>query len=158
MESFAADIIFSVTRDKLLSLKHFALAISLHSITGSRKVIDILNKLGHCIDYNITCEIETSQAVKAQELANISLTLPLLPSADNDTLDTYFWVDNFDKIVEKVGGGGAVNTTHLMAFQEPNSNAEGNVTKISVTQTGKRAFEYDGKHLQLSEKVNLKIE
>ena len=43
IESLAVDIIFSVTRDKLLTLKHFALAMSLHSITGLRKVIDILN-------------------------------------------------------------------------------------------------------------------
>ena len=39
--------------------------------------------------------------------------------------------------------GGAVNTTHLMTFQEPNSNAEVNVTKISVTHTGKHTFEFD---------------
>ena len=71
-ESLAADIIFSVTRGKLLTLKHFDLAMGLHSITGSRKVIDILNKLRNCIDYNTTCEIETSQAVKSQKLANIS--------------------------------------------------------------------------------------
>ena len=144
IETLAAHIIFSVTRDKLLTLKHFALAMGLHSITGSRQVIDIFNKLGHCIDYNTTCEIETSQAGKAQKLANISSTLPLLPSVDNDTLDTYFWVDNFYHIAEKVAGSGAVNTTHLiMAFQEPNLNAEVNVTKISVTRTGKRTFEYD---------------
>ena len=37
-------------------------------------------------------EREISQVVKAQKLANISSTLPLLPSADNDALDTYFWV------------------------------------------------------------------
>ena len=62
--------------------------------------------------------------MKSQKLANISSTLPLLPSADNDTLDIYFWVNNFDHAVEKVAGGGAMNTTHLMTFQEPNSNAE----------------------------------
>ena len=88
---------------------------------------------------------DRNKPVKAQKLANIS-SLPLLPSADNDTLDTYFWVDNFDHIVEKVAGCGAVNITHLMAFQGPNSNAEVNVTKISVTRTGKRTFEYDDKH------------
>ena len=51
-----------------------------------------------------------------------------------------------------MAGGGVVNTTHLIAFQDPNSNAVVNVTKISVTQTGKRTFEYDDKHLQLSKK------
>ena len=55
--------------------------------------------------------------MKALKLTNISSTLPLLPSADNNMLDTYFWVKNFDHVVEKVAGGGAVNTVHLMAFQ-----------------------------------------
>lgn len=36
----------------------------------------------------------------------------------------------------------------LIVFQKPNSNAEANVT-INVTQTGKRIFEYDDKHLLL---------
>ena len=138
IESLAANINFSVTRGKLLTLKRFALAMGLHSIMGSHKVIEILNKLGHCINFNTTCEIETRQAVKAQKLANISSTLPLLSSADNDMLDTYFWVDNFHHIVEKVAGGSVVKTTHLMAFQEQNLNAE--VTKISVTRNGKRTL------------------
>ena len=96
--------------------------------------------------------------MKAQKLANISSNLPLLPSADNDALDTYFWGNNFDHVVKKVAGGGAVNTTHLMAFQGLNSNADVNVTKINVTRIGKRNFKFGDKHLQLSEKVNLKIE
>ena len=78
--------------------------------------------------------------MKVQKLANTSSNLPLLPSADKDTLDTYFWVDNLDHIVEKLTDGGTVNTTHLMAFQEPNSNEEVNVTKISITRTGKTYF------------------
>ena len=84
--------------------------------------------------------------------------LPLLPSADNDALDTYFWVNNFDHIVEKVAGCDLVNNTHLTGFQEPNSNAEVNVTKISFTRTGKPTFKFGDKHLQLSKKVNLKID
>ena len=96
--------------------------------------------------------------MKAQKLVNISSALPLLPSADNHGLDTYFWVNNFDHVVEKVAGGDAVNNTHLTRFQEPNSNAEVNVTKISFTRTGKRTLKFGDKNLQLSIKVNLKIE
>ena len=48
-ESLAANIIFSVTRRKSLTLPHFVLAMDLHSIMGSRKVTYILNKLGQCI-------------------------------------------------------------------------------------------------------------
>ena len=156
IESLAANIIFSVTRRKLLTLTHFVVAMDLHSVTGSRKVTDIVNKLGPCIDYKR--ERETSQVVKAQKLPNISSTLTLLPSADNDTLNTCFWVNNFDHVVEKLAGCSAMNTTHLMALQQPNLNAEVNVTKISVTRTGKCTFKFGDKHLQLSEKMSPKIE
>ena len=70
--------------------------------------------------------------MKVQKLANISSILPLLPSGDNDTLDTYFWVDNFDHIVEKVAGGGAVNTTHLMAFKRQ-TRMEKSMSRKSVS-------------------------
>ena len=105
-----------------------------------------------------TRERETSQAVKAQKLPNILSTLTLLTSADNDTLNTCFWVNNFDHVVEKLAGCSAMNTTHLIALQQPNLNAEVNVTKISVTRTGKCTFKFGDKHLQLSKKMNPKIE
>ena len=41
--------------------------------------------------------------------------LPILFESD-ETVLTYFWVDNFNVKVEKIGGTSAANTTHLMAF------------------------------------------
>ena len=46
IESLAANIIFSVTPGKLLTLTHFVEAMDLHSVTRSRKVTDIVNKPG----------------------------------------------------------------------------------------------------------------
>ena len=37
-----------------------------------------------------------------------------------EIIPTYFWVDNFDIKVERLCGSGAVNATHLMAFQDSN--------------------------------------
>ena len=47
--------------EKIMTAKQFLLALGLHNITGTRKVVDIVN----CINYKITCEIETTQAVKS---------------------------------------------------------------------------------------------
>ena len=49
IESLAANIIFSVTRRKLLTLTHFAVAVDLHSVTGSRKVTDIVISWDHVL-------------------------------------------------------------------------------------------------------------
>ena len=37
------------------------------SLTGSRKVIEILNRLGHCVSYNLVEEIETELTYAANE-------------------------------------------------------------------------------------------
>ena len=59
-ESHAADIIHSVTGVNAITVKHFLLALGLHSLTGEKKVIEIVNNLGHCISYPLTCEIKTA--------------------------------------------------------------------------------------------------
>ena len=53
--------------------------------------------------YKLACEIEASQVV---------------PNSESSSILTVFWVDNFDTVVEQVQGGGSVNTTYMMAFQE----------------------------------------
>ena len=87
-------------------------------MAGQKKVIQILNKLGHCFSCDLTCEIETSQdQVSLIEQENNS-ALPILPTAYDDIIVTYFLVDNFDKIIESMTGGGTVNSTHMTAFEE----------------------------------------
>ena len=66
IDSYAADLVSGVTRGKVMTAKHFLLALGLHNLSGSRKVVEINSKLGHCIDYNLVCDIETAQAKKAQ--------------------------------------------------------------------------------------------
>lgn len=65
-------------------LKHFLLALGMHSYTSQHKPVEIMNHLGHCISYKTTCEIETSQAVKAQLLVSQSTALPIVPLSEMD--------------------------------------------------------------------------
>ena len=123
IHSYAADLVHGVTRGKVITAKHFLLATGLHNITGSRTVNQITYKLGHSLDYETTCEIETAQAKKMQLLEDKVSILPLKPREQNFSVRTYFWVDNFDLQVEKTSGGGSVNTTHLIAFQEEDENS-----------------------------------
>ena len=45
-------------------------------------VVEINNKLRHCINHNSTCETETAQAMRAQQLAEKSSILPVIPNSD----------------------------------------------------------------------------
>ena len=42
------------------------------SLTGSQKAIEILNRLGHCVSYNLVEEIETELTYAVNEKDNIS--------------------------------------------------------------------------------------
>ena len=76
-------------------------------------VVEIYKKLGHCINHYTASETETVQAMRAQQLAEKSSVLPVIPNSDKDIVLTYFWVDNFDHIVGNQAGGGAINTAHF---------------------------------------------
>ena len=62
VSSFASYLTSALTRGKVVTLKHFLLGVSLHNITGLKTTIKILSHLGHCINYDLICEAETSQA------------------------------------------------------------------------------------------------
>ena len=109
-------------------------ALGLHNLT-------VNSKLGHCIDYNLLCDIETAQANKAQVMASRSSILPLKPRSEKYLVDTWFWVDNFNENVETVNGGGAVNITTLMAFQEPSENAFELNEIITIPKTKQQIIE-----------------
>ena len=86
--------------------KHFLLKLGLHSLTGSRKFIVVVRKFGHCVSYNLMNDIETAQANCSLSLSKKGDIRPVLPSSKNDVVPTFISADNFDTIVERVGGGG----------------------------------------------------
>jgi len=51
----------------VMQQKHFLLALGLHSLSASTKIVDLVHKMGHCLNYNTTCELETAYAAAAQE-------------------------------------------------------------------------------------------
>ena len=106
--------------------------------TRPGSIITILNKMGHCLHYNKTCEIETALAESTIVRSKEKNILPILPIGD-ETVLTYFWVDNFYVNVESQKGGGSVHTTHLMAFQESDDGITNNTNRdINLPRSKKR--------------------
>ena len=67
IQSAAQDAIFSSTSGALKPAKHMCLGLGLKSMTGSRKIIEIMNHLGHCVNYHIVEALETDLAVTVTE-------------------------------------------------------------------------------------------
>ena len=98
--------------------KHFLVPLGVHNLTSQRNVVEILNKFGHSVSYTMTSEILTANAKSCLEKSRLSLLLPLHPSSAGKIVLSHFWVDNFDLATNKQYGGGEINITTLMAFQE----------------------------------------
>ena len=64
--------------------------------------------------------------------------LPIVPNVENPSVLTVFWVEKFDTVVEQVEGGGSVNTTHMMTFQEMTSETTINHSKVQIQGTKKK--------------------
>ena len=142
INSIACDMVYGITNGQLIQLKHFLLAIGLHDLTGSRKVVDIVHRLGHCLSYNMSCEIKTAVAERTLDAKQMEF-LPLQPSTDKYIAPTYFWVDNFDVQVDRLVGGGSINNTHLMAFQEVQEGTQLIENNISVPRKKSRQIFYE---------------
>ena len=48
VESTSADVVYSCSGGKLLPGKHLSLAIGLKSMSGSKQIVSLLNRFGHC--------------------------------------------------------------------------------------------------------------
>lgn len=59
INSLSADVIYNATKGKIKTSKHITLAMTLKSLTSSRKIIEIINRYGHCCSYQVVEELET---------------------------------------------------------------------------------------------------
>ena len=158
IESLAQDIAFAVMKGKVLQRKQFLLALDLHSLTGGRKVIEIIHKLGHYMSYNLTGEIETAQKKSSLLAATQTTLLPLGPATPSNTVFTHFWADNIDMNIERMVGGGSINITHLMAFQEWSHGATANTEGIIIPKKKSCKLFYETLLSKLSQLIETEIQ
>lgn len=138
IDSYAQDLVHGVTKGKIITEKHYLMGLGLHNLTGQKNVVEIVNKFGNSISYPLTCEILTTQAESAIKRSKMSALLPLQPQF-NEAILTFFWVDNLDLVIDKQYGGGAINITSMMAFQENNVKNNETLKSPSVSVIRKKS-------------------
>ena len=67
IEIVCQDIIYAATAGQKKPGKHLQLGMVMKSVTGSQKVIEILNHLAHCVSYNLVEETETELTYAANK-------------------------------------------------------------------------------------------
>ena len=156
--SFASDLTAAVSPGKIMTAKQCLLALGIHSITGQRKTVDILNRLGHYLTYNLTCEIETALAEKAQQLSLKYSLLPIQPADIDSYVLTVFWVDNFDVKFETQTGATSVNNTHMVAFQENCTNSLKRTPEINIQRSRKQKIQSFKMNPSVSAQISSKLQ
>jgi len=62
------------------------LGLDLHNLTDQKSPVQILSHLGHSIDYNVVCTIETAETIVAQEEYRDGGNLKIKESNDDTIL------------------------------------------------------------------------
>lgn len=69
--SFSQDVIYAVCNGQIKTSKHLCLGMTLKSITNSKKVVNIINKYGHCAGYTTIEELETEATFTSTNQAQV---------------------------------------------------------------------------------------
>ena len=88
-DSFSQDVVHALSKGTLMTLKHASLGLGLHSLTGQKLPLTILSRLGHCINYDKMCKIETAQVELVQHFQSMSMSLPLIPAKSGSKVSMF---------------------------------------------------------------------
>jgi hypothetical protein len=106
-KSLSEDLIYVVTNANMKTSKHINLGLAMKSLTNSRKIINILNKYGHCCSYTTLEELETEAIFAA------TLRLNICPEGiiPINNLSTGLAYNNFDRFVDTTTGKDTLHDT-----------------------------------------------
>jgi hypothetical protein len=107
VDSISEDVIYAISKGVVKPSKHCLLGMGVKSMTGSKKLINILNHFGHSIGYNKAEELETDLAM------TISATDQTTPDGIKcqEGLATGLAFDNYDENTETLSGSGTLHDT-----------------------------------------------
>ena len=97
-ESSSQDALFVIKRGHVKPQKHVAVGIAVKSMTGSKQLVTILNRLGHCINYSQVEELETSLA------SSIIEKQKACPEGTVPGVAMGLAFDNFDELTNTLSG------------------------------------------------------
>ena len=114
VNSTAQDICYNVSKGKWATLKHILTSMCVRHLTGSKQLINILNRLGHSLSHSFLLQLETAMSDSIQVNSD-----DLPPSImRNNNLITHFCWDNFDLNEETASGARTTHSTYGIVLQE----------------------------------------
>ena len=100
---------------------------------------DFASQLRHCLDYNLTCEIETTETSKFPLLFGSQSSSSSLAKNEDEYVLTVFMSNRFDMKAGNQIGFNSINGIHMIVFQkECLACIIGRTIQISTEQSKQR--------------------
>ena len=113
--SIAQDIIHCSSNARVKTPKHVSLAMSTHHLTGSKQIIILLNRMGHCISYdemkNVDASLATGVLAQSEEYDTV------LPSNISPGSFIQMGSNNDDFNEETIDGKNTTHVTTMVVYQ-----------------------------------------
>lgn len=142
VNSISEDLLYAAHHGKLKTGKHIKLGMTLKSVSSCRKVVDIINKCGHCCSYNVIESLETEATFFCSSKQSICPNgVQMMPN-----LLTSVAYDNFDLYVDTKSGSNTLHDTvgiltqNVRASDERNDDCESN-TEYTRPPKMRRTFD-----------------
>ena len=113
--SVALDLIYCASKSRTKTAKHVALAITIKKLTGSKELIQILNRWGHSISYDDFLAAQTSLAI--EQVAKQELVLNVPPDV-TPGIFCQMAADNNDINEHTLDGQTTTHATTMVVFQK----------------------------------------
>ena len=128
--SISQDIMFGVSKGKLLTPKHIGLGLTVHQATRSKQLVNLLNAAGHSVSYDMIRRIDTSIAKKVIDDLQSNEYVPVPMNITRNTF-CQFAADNIDILEETLDGKDTFHATQMVVFQRSQQESE-NTCEIPI--------------------------
>lgn len=109
------DIVHATSHSRVKTPKHIGLAVTLHHLTGSKQIVTLLNRMGHCSSYEDVEIVNTSLATEIAAKHNDFGVI--IPTNITPGVFIQFAADNNDINEETLDGKHTTHATTLVAYQ-----------------------------------------
>jgi hypothetical protein len=134
IESSCQDAVFNVDNGTRKTRKQILLAMAVKSMTGSKQLVTILNRLGNVISYSKVEEIETSLAASILERKE---SCPPGVSGESGVVGLAF--DNYEELCYTLSGANTLHDTMGILYCSSKNKAVMRQDVIIVVRVSPRA-------------------
>ena len=128
VKSIGQDLIYNASHGKKKTLKHTQLGIALKRKTGSRQILQWLNRFGHSISYN---EVNVVETKLGEEQTNLEFCRKYVPNNIQPGTMVTFVYDNCDHNVESLHGL-TMHCTNGIVIQRSAPNLPNITTELAI--------------------------